>query len=176
MREKSLNGTRPGLITKGSWPLAKRRVAARVATVGLSAAVLVLAAPFVGTASRAADPVPIAVMDFDYVDTSGEVGDQTKKHEALVATLMETLRANLAQSDKFRVVSMQCDGQPCSTHANPSDLMAVAHSSGAKLLLFGGIHKESTLVQWAKVDIVDVERNTVVYNRLLTFRGDDAYA
>ena len=38
------------------------------------------------------------------------------------------------------------------------------------------IHKESTLVQWAKVDVVDVERDKVVYDRLLSFRGDDAYA
>jgi hypothetical protein len=27
-----------------------------------------------------------------------------------------------------------------------------------------------------EVDVIDVERNTVVYDRLLTFRGDDAYA
>jgi hypothetical protein len=144
---------------------------------GLGVAALLLSAPFSSSTSRAAKAVPIAIADFDYVDTSGEVEDQTEKHKALVATLMEALRAKLGQSAKFRVVSVFCDGQPCSFHGtNPSDLMPHARSAGAKLLLVGGIHRESTLVQWAKVDVVDVERDKVVYDRLLSFRGDDAYA
>lgn len=43
-------------------------------------------------------------------------------------------------------------------------------------MLFGGIHKQSTLIQWAKVEVVDLDRDKLVYDRLLTFRGDDANA
>ncbi|HEX7417554.1 MAG TPA: DUF2380 domain-containing protein, partial [Steroidobacteraceae bacterium] len=42
-----------------------------------------------------------------------------------------------------------------------------------RLLLFGGIHKQSTLVQWANARIVDIERDKLVFDRLLSFRGDD---
>jgi hypothetical protein len=31
----------------------------------------------------------------------------------------------------------------------------------------------STLVQWVKFDIVDVKTRKVVFNRLVTFRGDN---
>jgi hypothetical protein len=31
----------------------------------------------------------------------------------------------------------------------------------------------STLVQWAKFDILDVDTQNVVFDRLLTFRGDN---
>jgi hypothetical protein len=157
----------------------RRRACARVhaMAVGLGAAGLLVAALIEGSAGWAAEPVPVAITEFDYVDTSGEVQDQTAKHKALIAAFTDALRTDLGQSTKFRVVSLLCDGQPCSVRGtDPSDLLPRARSAGAKLLLFGGIHKESTLVQWAKVDVVDVERHSVVYDRLLTFRGDDAYA
>ena len=50
--------------------------------------------------------------------------------------------------------------------------MKDAHSSGATLLLYGGIHKESTLIQWMKVEAVEVENGKQLFNRLITFRGD----
>jgi hypothetical protein len=31
----------------------------------------------------------------------------------------------------------------------------------------------STLVQWAKFDLVEVKTRNVVFNRLVTFRGDN---
>jgi hypothetical protein len=47
-----------------------------------------------------------------------------------------------------------------------------ARQAGARLLLFGGIHKMSTLIQWAKVQAVDLQTEKLVFDRLLTFRGD----
>ena len=38
--------------------------------------------------------------------------------------------------------------------------------------MIGGIHKMSTLVQWAKVEIIDIAANRVVFDRLFSFRGD----
>jgi hypothetical protein len=176
MRANSIAGGRPSL-SRDVAAYAKTRGTTRSRVAGFSVAGLLLAALFSGTPSLAAEPVPIAIIDFDYVDTSGEVRDQTEKHQSLVATLMEGLRTSLEQSGRFRLVSLLCDGQPCSVRAvNPSELMTRARSAGAKMLLLGGIHKESTLVQWAKIDVLDVEEGKIVYDRLLTFRGDDAYA
>jgi hypothetical protein len=51
--------------------------------------------------------------------------------------------------------------------------VAAAGKAGAAYVLVGGIQKMSTLVQWAKVGILDVGRQKMVFERLLTFRGDD---
>jgi hypothetical protein len=176
MRRKSAGGSGPRQI-EGTPARRKTSAPARSVAAGLGIAGLLLAALVSGSASRAAEPVPIVVAEFDYADTSGEVQDQTQKHKQLIATLTGALRADLGQSAKFRVISLLCDGQPCSVRGtDPSDLIPRARSAGAKLLLFGGVHKESTLVQWAKVGVVDIERDRLVYDRLLSFRGDDAYA
>ena len=47
-----------------------------------------------------------------------------------------------------------------------------ARAAGARFVVLGGVHKMSTLVQWAKIQIADEEQGQVVFDRLLTFRGD----
>jgi hypothetical protein len=54
----------------------------------------------------------------------------------------------------------------------PAELLARASAAGAKRLLYGGIHKMSTLVQNAKVQMVDIENDKLTFDRLITFRGD----
>src|SRR3569833_566104 len=104
-----------------------------------------------------AAPVPILILDFDYVDTSGEPRDQSAFHRAQLDNLVHSLRGDLERTSKFRVVSMQCEPAQCSpAESEPAELVAAARRGGARLLLFGGIHKASTLVQWATVQIVDV--------------------
>ena len=49
-----------------------------------------------------AQGVAIAVIDFDYVDTSGEERDQRKEHEARVGAFMSALKNDLGQAAKFR--------------------------------------------------------------------------
>ena len=46
--------------------------------------------------SPAAAPIAVAVADFDYFDTSGEVTDQSEEHRARVASFAKLLRDNLA--------------------------------------------------------------------------------
>jgi Protein of unknown function (DUF2380) len=163
------------------WPLRgtatrrKDRAPARSLTTGPIVAVLLFAALISGSASRAADPASIAIAKFDYNDTSGEVQDQTDKHAAL--EFLQALSADMGRGTKFRVVSLLCDGQPCAVGgSNRSVLISRARDAGAKFLLFGGIHKQSTLIQWAKIEVIDLDRDKLVYDRLLTFRGDDANA
>jgi hypothetical protein len=123
-------------------------------------------------ADGAPPPVPIAVFDLVYVDTSGEPRDQSQEHAARIRRFSEALRSDLARSGKFRIVTPQCGAAPCSASGEPSELVARAREAGAKLVLIGGVHKQSTLIQWAKVQAVDVDADRPVLDKLLTFRGD----
>lgn len=117
-------------------------------------------------------PIAIAVIDIGYVDTSGEVRDQRQEHAARIARFSDTLRSDLEHSGKFRIVTLRCDPTPCAATDPTAELLARAREAGAKLVLVGGIHKQSTLIQWAKVQALDVDADRLVLDKLLTFRGD----
>jgi len=144
-----------------------------VRSVSIAAgALLILAAP-----SRAEDAppraIPIAVAEFDYRDTSGEVRNQEAEHAARLRRFAELLREGLDRSGKYRAVPFTCGGEPCSAgRSDPAELTAEARRAGAALVLYGGIQKMSTLIQNAKVEMVDVETNRLVFDRWITFRGD----
>jgi hypothetical protein len=88
----------------------------------------------------------VTIDDFSYVDTSGEVTDQSADHQRRLRAFMAALRKDVA-----------ADG-------------------GAGIRVIGGIRKASTLVQWAKVAVIDVGANRVLFDRLYTFRGDNDVA
>jgi hypothetical protein len=119
-------------------------------------------------------PSMIAVADFGYQDSSGEMRDQTAGHAARLHVFDDAFRQDLQASAALRVIRLPCAEQPdCAENiANPTLLAAKAKAAGASLLAFGGIHKMSTLVQFAKLDVVDLRSNRVVFERLYTFRGD----
>jgi hypothetical protein len=52
------------------------------------------------------------------------------------------------------------------------DLLGAARSAGAQLVLTGGFHKMSTLVQFARAQAIEVTSGRTVYSWLFTFRGD----
>ena len=52
-------------------------------------------------------------------------------------------------------------------------MLGKAKAAGAAYLLIGRVHKMSTLVQQAKFDIIDVKARKVVFDRYVTFRGDN---
>jgi hypothetical protein len=62
------------------------------------------------------------------------------------------------------------------TESDPAELVAAARRAGARLLLFGGVHKQSTLVQWARAQVLDVQTEKLLYERWMSFRGDDPTA
>ena len=47
-----------------------------------------------------------------------------------------------------------------------------ARQAGARLLLFGGIQKMSTLVQLGNIHVIDVQKDTAMIDRILSFRGN----
>jgi hypothetical protein len=99
-----------------------------------------------GFAGPPPHPAGVTIDDFSYVDTSGEVADQATAHERRLQAFMAGLRKD------------------------------VAAEGGAGIRVIGGIRKASTLVQWAKVAVIDVGANRVLFDRLYTFRGDNDVA
>jgi hypothetical protein len=119
----------------------------------------------------------LAIAEIQYIDTSGEVIDQSADHFRRLREFEVSMRADLAASGKVRNVALDCPPNACSVGDIDADqLLGKAQAADAAYLLIGSLHKLSTLVQWAKFDIVDVKTRNVVFNRLVTFRGDNDQA
>jgi Protein of unknown function (DUF2380) len=135
-----------------------------------------LAAAFGGQRARAdaaaTPPTTLAVLNLDYVDTSGEPTDQTAVHQRRAADFVSALQRDLAANGQYRIVPTSCGSESCAPVMSPSELQTAARAAGVKLVLLGGVHKMSTLIQWAKIQIADEEQGQVVFDRLVTFRGD----
>ena len=86
------------------------------------------------------------------------------------------LQSDLSSSGKYRIVPSGCGARPCTSAPALAELQEAAEAAGARLVVTGGIHKMSTLVQWAKIQIADADQGRIVFDRLLTFRGDSAAA
>jgi hypothetical protein len=115
----------------------------------------------------------VAVADFDYVDTSGETLDQGGVHTARLAEFAERLRQGFAADPRFADVALACAASPCSARSLPAGMLEQAAAGAhARLLVFGGLHKMSTLVQWIQVEVLDLETHRILLSRTLSFRGD----
>jgi len=139
---------------------------------------LVLAAAFsvnpVHPSRAEGDPPVLAVAEIQYIDTSGEVADQSADHFRRLREFEASLRTDLGAGGKVRTVAMDCPPNACSVgDIDAEHLLGIAQAAGAEYLLISSFHKVSTLVQWAKVDLVEVKTRNVVFNRLVTFRGDN---
>ena len=53
------------------------------------------------------------------------------------------------------------------------DRLRTASEAGVKILIIGGLHKISTLVQLVETAAVDTTSQRVVFRKYFTFRGDD---
>jgi uncharacterized protein DUF2380 len=135
---------------------------------------LCLTPPGIRAASTETSPprIPIAVIDFEYIDTSGEERDQHREHETRLGVFMAAVRRDLA-GDAYRVVDPICSPSPCAmSDSTRDDLLAAARSAGAQLVLTGDFRKMSTLVQFARTEIIEVASGRTVYSWLFSFRGD----
>jgi Protein of unknown function (DUF2380) len=117
--------------------------------------------------------IAVAVADFDNIDTAGESADRAAQHAARVQDFGRLLRERMADPGHYQVVTLQCGGRMCSVGDLGADaLIAAARRAGARLLVYGGIHKMSTLVQWGELQVVDLDREQLLLRRSFTFRGD----
>lgn len=122
-----------------------------------------------------ADTPRIAVIaDFDYDDTSGEVQDQSAAHAEMMHRFVDTLGQRFADQTGYVAKPLPCDRDRCTAgDMNQDILIARARQAGARLLVFGGIHKMSTLVQWGHVYMLDLVDEKLLIERSFTFRGDN---
>lgn len=144
-------------------------------TIRLLSALIALAWTAQAKADGAGVPrgVGVAAIDFQYSDSSGEENDQTSAHRDRLAAFMQALRADLAARAGDTVVTPVCQPEPCEFGRTPgAEIARAAKAAGAKVLVVGAIHKESTLVQWMKTTIVDIDTGNVLTEKLMTFRGD----
>lgn len=124
--------------------------------------------------SKQGQPPGLAIAEMDYVDTSGEVIDQSADHRRRLRAFEDSLRSDLTASGKLRSVVLDCPPNACSIgDIAASQLIGKAQSAGADFLLISALHKVSTLVQWAKFDMIDVKANKLSFERLVSFRGDN---
>lgn len=117
----------------------------------LSAFLLVL--PAASSPAGAGAAIGVAMDDFSYTDTSAEPANQTAAHERRLQAFMAALRRDIGEGGRYQLVPSTQDG--------------------AAFKVIGGIQKTSTLVQWAKVAVIDVGAKKLVMDKLYTFRGDN---
>ena len=79
---------------------------------------------------QAAGPAALAVLDFDYLDTSGEPADEAAIHRQRLAAFMSALRRDLAAGGRYRIVSIACGGAPCASGATPFEVQTAARPPG----------------------------------------------
>ena len=124
--------------------------------------------------SQQGKPPVLAVAEIDYVDTSGEVIDQSADHRRRLRAFEASLRSDLTASGKLRSVVLDCPPNACSIgDIEANQLIGKAQAAGADFLLISAFHKVSTLVQWAKFDMIDVKAQKLSFERLVSFRGDN---
>jgi hypothetical protein len=141
--------------------------------VAAKLAMAMLVALVVAGHALAASPLTIAVADIDYVDSSGEVRDQRADHATRLHALEQQIIADLAHSGRFAPVHLTCATPPCSAdHMDQDAMVAAARAQHAQLVVFGGVHKMSTLIQWGRFEVMDVATGKRRLARTVTFRGD----
>jgi hypothetical protein len=147
---------------------------AKVIAAAVIAALSFQVGPLRISPMKADTPPTIAVADFDYIDTSGEVKDQRAAHQARMAQFANLLRENLGAQGAFHVTSLECKEPPCTPiNMQPQKFIDASRRSGARYVVYGGIHKISTLVQWGDVQLLDLESDKVLFRQNVTFRGDN---
>jgi len=125
-------------------------------------------------AAIATEPVAVAVADFDYIDPTGGVMEQERVAAERLRALAQQVRDGLDESDRYRVVLLECEPAPCSAgRTDPAELLAKAKAVGARLLVFGGIQKMNAVVQYGNAEVVDLEADRLVFDRNIAFRNDN---
>jgi hypothetical protein len=141
--------------------------------LALAAAIVLSTGPVRPSQAQEVSPA-FAVAEIDYADTSGEVIDQSADHTRRLRTFEAALRSDLAAGGKLRSVTLDCPPNACSvSDITAAQLVGKAEVAGADFLLVGSFHKMSTLIQWAKFEMIDVKSRKIVFERLVTFRGDN---
>jgi hypothetical protein len=119
----------------------------------------------------------VAVADFDYADSSGEIRDQQAAHAERLRALKSEIISSLAQTGHDTGVPLACAKPPCSAdNLDQQAMVDAARSQHVRFVVFGGVHKISTLIQWGQIEVMDVGSGKALLSRTVSFRGDDEAA
>ena len=125
------------------------------------------------SAATAGHALAVSVDDFKYIDTSNEPTDQTAVHEKRLRAFMTALRDDVTADHRFELVPSSC-APNCPTEGPAlRDRLRAASQAGAQILIIGGLHKMSTLVQLAQTAAIDTTSQRVLFKKFFTFRGDN---
>jgi hypothetical protein len=120
-----------------------------------------------------AAPARIAVADFTYTDSSGEPTDQRAAHATRLAALKTMLIAGLTHSGVYSASALSCPQPPCSVDTlDGGQMTALAQAQHAQYVVFGGVQKISTLIEFGRVDIMNAATGKSALSETISFRGD----
>ena len=129
------------------------------------------------SAPARADPLKVAVFDFELVDTSlqGEVDGPRADEQRRLMNTGDQLRKGLAESGKFAIL----DIAPVNAAAHDSNLQACggcdvqyAQQVGADLAVTGVVQKVSNLILNMNVYLRDTHTGNLVTSMSADFRGN----
>jgi hypothetical protein len=137
--------------------------------------------PHAGLAAAAERPV--AVFDFELIDTSleGELNGPRRDEQVRLASTSDRLRQRLAESGRFAVL----DIAPVAAQARASNLQAcggcdtrLAKAIGAELAVTGTVQKVSNLILNMSIYVRDVQSGQPVAAMTADLRGntDESWA
>jgi hypothetical protein len=125
----------------------------------------------------AAEPVRVAIFDFEMIDTSldGEMKGTSAEEKARLAKLAPALREKLAASDRFIVV----DTNSVNERAHAQNLQAcggcdatLAHEVGADVALTGTVQKVSNLILNINIYLRDAKDDRMLQTMSVDIRGN----
>jgi TolB-like protein len=124
-----------------------------------------------------AEPMRVAVFDFEMIDTSldGEMKGTSAEEKARLAKLAPELRTKLAASDRFVVV----DTNSVNERAHAQNLQAcggcdatLAHEVGADVALTGTVQKVSNLILNINIYLRDAKDDRMLQAMSADIRGN----
>jgi hypothetical protein len=125
----------------------------------------------------AAEPIRVAVFDFELIDTSldGQMKGANPDEKARLDRLAPALRAKLAGSDKYVVV----DASAVSARAHAQNLQScggcdasLAQEAGANIALTGTVQKVSNLILNMNIYLRDAKDDRLLQAMSADFRGN----
>ena len=159
------------LLDGGNHALAR---AWRTALAWTIAAILILSVLPSPRAETRENRPSLALAGFFLVNSSGEQRDQKAEHAARLQRFDNILHEELSKSGQFTLADMKCPQARCTSETMTLDQLAgYARDAGARFVAVGAVEKMSTLVLWSRLEVYDVSTRKLVFNSLLTFRGDN---
>ncbi|GAC1561563.1 MAG: DUF3280 domain-containing protein [Beijerinckiaceae bacterium] len=134
-------------------------------------------------ALAAAEPMKIAIFDFELIDTSleGQMKGPNADEQARLARLAPALRTKLAASDRYTII----DTTPVEARAHAQNLQScggcdaeLARAVGAAVALTGTVQKVSNLILNLNIYLRDAKDGRLLQAMSADFRGntDESWA